>query len=204
MTAPPPPPPAPPGRPMRADARRNYERLVQVATEAFLEHGADASLDDIAKRAGVGPGTLYRHFPVRQDLIDAVLQRWMASVLTEAEPLRVAADPVEALGMWLRRLVAHVQVFRGLSSALIPPEDKFKESSPAWVLHRTSEELLARAQESGEIRSDIDIKELMTLVSGVTWACDRGKEIDADRLIDLIMDGLRVRDRPDRPPVAGA
>lgn len=187
-------PPSPPARPMRADARRNYERLVSAATEAFLENGADASLDDIAKRAGVGPGTLYRHFPVRQNLIDAVLQQWMASVLTDAEPLRVAADPAEALAVWLRRLVAHVQVFRGLSSALIPPEDKMKQDSPAWVLHRTSEELLTRAQQSGGIRSDVALKELMTLVSGVTWACTRGEEVDADRLIDLIMDGLRVRD----------
>ena len=187
-------PPSPPARPMRADARRNYERLVSAATEAFLENGAEASLDDIAKRAGVGPGTLYRHFPVRQNLIDAVLQQWMASVLTDAEPLLKAADPAEALAVWLRRLVAHVQVFRGLSSALIPPKDKMKQDSPAWVLHRTSEELLTRAQQSGGIRSDVAIKELMTLVSGVTWACDRGKEVDADRLIDLIMDGLRVRD----------
>jgi len=187
-------PPPPPGRPMRADARRNYERLVSVATEAFLENGADASLDDIAKRAGVGPGTLYRHFPVRQDLVDAVLDRWMASVLTEAEPLRQSADPAEALAVWLRRLVSHVYRFRGLSSALIPPEDKYSKDSPARVLHSTSEELLTRAQASGRIRSDVAIKELMTLVSGVTWACTSGKEIDADRLIGLIMDGLRVRD----------
>ncbi|MFC1406236.1 MULTISPECIES: TetR/AcrR family transcriptional regulator [Streptacidiphilus] len=187
-------PPSPPARPMRADARRNYERLVSAATEAFLENGADASLDDIAKRAGVGPGTLYRHFPARQNLIDAVLDRWMASVLTEAEPLLEAADPAEALAVWLRRLVSHVYRFRGLSSALIPPEDKMKGDSPGWVLHSTSEQLLARAQQSGQIRSDVVIKEVMMLVSGVTWACTSGKEVDADRLIDLIMNGLRVRD----------
>jgi AcrR family transcriptional regulator len=187
-------PPPPPVRPMRADARRNYERLVSAATEAFLENGADASLDDIAKRAGVGPGTLYRHFPVRQDLIDAVLDRWMASVLTDAEPLLQADDPAEALAVWLRRLVSHVYRFRGLSSALIPPEAKMNGDSPGWVLHRTSESLLSRAQQSGRIRSDVVIKEVMMLVSGVTWACTSGKEVDADRLIDLIMDGLRVRD----------
>ena len=132
-----------PPRPMRADARRNYERLLAVATEAFSEYGANASLDDIAKRAEVGPGTLYRHFPTRQDLLEAVMEQWMESVLAEAEPLLDSADPAEALAVWLRRLVAHVAVFRGLAAALLPTGSP--KESPGKVLQSTAADLLARA-----------------------------------------------------------
>ncbi|MEZ0093746.1 TetR/AcrR family transcriptional regulator [Streptacidiphilus sp. EB129] len=179
-----------PPRPMRADARRNYERLVTVATEAFLEHGTDASLDDIAKRAGVGPGTLYRHFPTRQQLIDAVLEQWIQSVLADAEPLLGADDPAEALSAWLHRLVSHVSVFRGLAAALLPPLPKSK--SPGWVLHSTAGELFERAQASGRIRPDVEVGDVLVMISGITWACDSGKTVNADRLVDLIMDGLRT------------
>jgi AcrR family transcriptional regulator len=190
--------PAPqPPRPMRADARRNYERLVSVATEAFLRHGRNASLDDIAKRAGVGAGTLYRHFPSRQDLLDAVMEQWIQSVLTDAEPLRHAPDPAEALSVWLRKLVSHVADYRGLAAALLPPEatnaKNTKKESPGRVLHGTAGDLLERAQASGQIREDVAIKDVLVLVSGITWACDSGKDVDTDLLIRLIMDGLRVR-----------
>ena len=181
----------PPVRPMRADARRNYDRLVAVATEAFLEHGANASLDDIAKRAAVGAGTLYRHFPTRQDLVGAVMEQWMQSVLDEAEPLLVADDPAQALDTWLRRLIAHVTVFRGLTAVLLPPEPG--RESPGRVLHTTMGDLVARAQDSGQIRGDIGMKDLLMLIGGITWACDSGKTVDTDKLVDLIMDGLRVQ-----------
>jgi AcrR family transcriptional regulator len=179
-----------PPRPMRADARRNYERLLAVAIESFSENGANASLDDIAKRAEVGPGTLYRHFPTRQDLLEAVMDRWMESVLAEAEPLRESPDPAEALAVWLRRLVSHVGVFRGLAAALLPTGSK--QQSPGRVLHTIVEELLGRAQQSGQIRTDVTAKEVLTLVGGITWACDSGKQIDPDRLVNLVMDGLRT------------
>ncbi|MEY9963707.1 AcrR family transcriptional regulator [Streptacidiphilus sp. MAP12-16] len=186
------PPPAPrPPRPMRADARRNYERLLVVATRSFIENGANASLDEIAKRAEVGPGTLYRHFPTRQALLEAVVEQWIESVLADAEPLRDAPDPAEALGTWLRKLVSHVAVFRGLAAALLPQEAK--KESPGRVLHTTAGELLARAQESGQIRTDITIKDVLILVGGITWASDSGKVVDTDRLVGLIMDGLRVQ-----------
>jgi AcrR family transcriptional regulator len=180
-----------PPRPMRADARRNYERLLAVATESFSENGANASLDDIAKRAEVGPGTLYRHFPTRQDLLEAVMEQWMESVLAEAEPLRESPDPAEALAVWLRRLVSHVAVFRGLAAALLPTGSK--QQSPGRVLHTIAEELLVRAQESGQIRSDVTGTEVLTLVGGITWACDSGKQVDPDRLVGLVVDGLRTR-----------
>lgn len=179
-----------PPRPMRADARRNYERLVTVATEAFLEHGANASLDDIAKRAEVGPGTLYRHFPTRQDLLDAVVDQWMRSVLDEAQPLLDAADPAEALSRWLSRLIAHVAAFRGLTAALLPAEPG--RHSPGRVLHTTAGELLLRAQQSGQIRTDIEVHDVLMLISGIAFVCSSGKVVDTDKLVGLIMDGLRV------------
>ena len=180
-----------PPRPMRADARRNYERLLAVAAESFSENGADASLDDIAKRAEVGPGTLYRHFPTRQDLVEAVMDQWMESVLAEAEPLLESPDPAEALSVWLRRLVSHVAVFRGLAAALLPTGSQ--KESPGKVLHRTAEQLVTRAQRSGQIRDDVTVTEVLTLVGGITWACGSGKQVDPDRLVDLVMDGLRTR-----------
>jgi AcrR family transcriptional regulator len=180
-----------PPRPMRADARRNYERLLAAATQSFSENGANASLDDIAKRAEVGPGTLYRHFPTRQDLLEAVMEQWMESVLAEAEPLLDSPDPAEALAVWLRRLVAHVAVFRGLAAALLPSGSP--QQSPGKVLHSTAEALLTRAQVSGQIRADVTVKEVLTLIGGITWACDSGKQVDPDRLVGLVMDGLRVR-----------
>ena len=183
--------PPPPQRPMRADARRNYERLVTVATEVFLVHGAEASLDDIAKRAGVGPGTLYRHFPARQDLVNAVLERWMQEVLTEAAPLLDAEDSAEALRTWLRRLVAHIMVFRELTAALLKPEPG--RESPGRVLHTTAGELVGRAQENGQIRRDATSSDVLMLISGIAWACGSGKVVDTDKLVDLIMDGLRVQ-----------
>ncbi|MBC3841995.1 TetR/AcrR family transcriptional regulator [Streptacidiphilus sp. 4-A2] len=178
-----------PPRPMRADARRNYERLLAVATEAFSEHGANASLDDIAKRAEVGPGTLYRHFPTRQLLLEAVVDRWLESILAEAEPLRESADPGEALARWLRRLVSHLSVFRGVTAGLLPTDGP--KQSAGRVLHSIAEDLLVRAQQAGQIRPDLTVSEMTTLIYGITWACGT-KPVDPDRLVDLVLDGLRT------------
>jgi AcrR family transcriptional regulator len=181
---------------MRADARRNYEKLVAVATESFLTNGPDASLDDIAKRAGVGPGTLYRHFPNREALLDAVCVRWADSVAADAAPLLEAEDPTEALNEWLVRLVDHVSAFKGLASALLLSTDRKHDT--AWVLHHTSEELVERAKAVGGIRADVTTSELMQLTSGITYACSHSKQAGKptstpERLIGLIMEGVRTR-----------
>ncbi|WP_051943261.1 TetR/AcrR family transcriptional regulator [Streptacidiphilus rugosus] len=184
-------------RPMRADARRNYERLVEVATESFLANGPNTSLDEIAKRAGVGPGTLYRHFPTRDDLFDAVCTRWTDAVAADARPLLAEeGEPIEALRVWLVKLVDHVGEFKGLASALLLTGDRKQET--AGVLHRTSEELIARAQASGDIRQDVSVSEIMQLTTGITYACSSAKQMNKpssspERLIGLIMDGLTVR-----------
>lgn len=106
-------------RPMRADARRNYERLLTEARTAFTEHGTDTSLEDIARRAGVGIGTLYRHFPNRTALMGAVFQGEVDALLTHARELADAPQPCAALVEWLRAIITHATTYRGLSRALM-------------------------------------------------------------------------------------
>src|SRR5690242_2306744 len=113
------PPPAEPPRSMRADAQRNYARLLAVAKDAFGEHGADAPLDDIAKRAGVGAGTLYRHFPTRDSLMAAVYRDDVAELSAQAHDLLERMPPEEALAEWMRMQVAYIIRKRGLGTALI-------------------------------------------------------------------------------------
>ena len=104
---------------MRADARRNHDRLLAEARVAFARSGADASLEEIAHRAGVGSGTLYRHFPTREALLQAVIQDWTESMQAEAESFIGRGTPAEALHAWLRAYIAHATVFRGLAAALM-------------------------------------------------------------------------------------
>ncbi|WP_443613007.1 TetR/AcrR family transcriptional regulator [Actinomadura madurae] len=106
-------------RPMRADARRNYERLITTARVAFMENGTGASLDDIAKRAGVGSGTLYRHFPTRDALLHAVLRERIDGLLAHAEELLADPDPDAALGLWLRTYLSGAATPRGTSTVII-------------------------------------------------------------------------------------
>src|SRR5215212_3623398 len=104
---------------LRADARRNRDRLIAAARDAFAEHGAEASLDDIARRAGVGPGTLYRHFPTRMDLMEAVYRDGVEGLCAEANALLSAPSPGDALATWLRSFLGYVATKRGLASALM-------------------------------------------------------------------------------------
>src|SRR5580704_12784974 len=110
---------APEPRPMRADAQRNYARLLEAASSAFVEHGADdVSLEEIARRAGVGIGTLYRHFPTRQALLEAVYRDQVESLNARAEQLPGEAPPEQALERWLRALMAFATTKKNLSSSL--------------------------------------------------------------------------------------
>ncbi|MER7007755.1 TetR family transcriptional regulator [Dactylosporangium sp. NPDC000555] len=182
-------------RPQRADARRNYDRLIAVASEAVAERGADASLDDIAKRAGVGPGTLYRHFPTRQHLLDAVfherivLLRDEAARLVEGEP-----DPVAALEAWLRAFIEHLRRYRGLSDALKAIYDKDDELMIGAhdMLRWSVGTLLTRAQKAGVARTDIDGSDLLRIGHGAGMVVEPGPAGDerAERLIRLLMDGV--------------
>ncbi|HTJ38156.1 MAG TPA: TetR/AcrR family transcriptional regulator [Dactylosporangium sp.] len=189
---------APIARPQRADARRNFDRLLAVAAEAIAERGAEASLDDIAKRAGVGPGTLYRHFPTRQHLLEAVFHERVERLRDEAARLlEDEPDPDKALEAWLRALVGHLRRYRGLSETLkevhgleadimIETRDMLRWSATA---------LLTRAQEAGVARTDIDGVDLLRIGHGAGMVIvERGADGDerAERLIRLLMDGVRT------------
>ena len=176
-------------RPQRADARRNFDALLAAARAAFAERGVDASLEDIARRAGVGIGTLYRNFPARQDLLNAVY-------LGEIEELCIAAEdvadlpPWEALTTWLQRFVAYVATKRALWESLNRETANFQEAREAMYAAGTP--LFERAQAAGEARTDVSFDDLLRMVSGLTGA---GFVDDAqrDRVLQIALDGVRVR-----------
>jgi AcrR family transcriptional regulator len=187
-------------RPMRADARRNVELLLAAARDAFAEHGPNASLDDIARQAGVGPGTLYRHFPNRLALLEAAYRDVVDNLCAEGESLLEAEPPGEALVGWLRRFVGYVAVKHGLAAALSREVGKdsavFAESRTR--VHAIGGALLARAKDAGAIRPDADLADVFQLVSAIAQAGEQSPEGAAlsDRLLDLAMDGLRSEASP--------
>ena len=185
-------------RPMRADARRNYQALLSAANAAFIEQGADdASLEEIARRAGVGIGTLYRHFPTRQALLEAVYRDQVEVMSARAEALLADAPPGEALVAWLRALVEFGSTKRSLTSGILATLDKDSElvSSCSAMLRQSATALLSRAQEAGEVRPDANALDLIRLVHAVSMTVQRGggDAGQADRMIGLIMDGLRYQ-----------
>jgi AcrR family transcriptional regulator len=190
-------------RPLRADAQRNYQRLVSAASAAFADHGADdASLEEIARRAGVGIGTLYRHFPNRQALLEAVYRDQVEVLAGRAERLRGADDPAAALQEWLLALVSFSRTKRSLTSALLTTLDKDSEllSACSCRIREAATSLLTRAQDAGAVRADASATDLLRLVHAISMAverdpADRGQ---ADRLLGLILDGLRSQPPPGR------
>ncbi len=188
-----------PRRPMRADARRNVERLIAVAREAIAERGADASLDDIARRAGVGPGTLYRHFPTRGALIEAVYRDGVATLCDTGDRLGETEPPEDALIDWLRAFVAFVAQKRALAGALMDSMDNrdrvFRECH--GMIEATGSSLLARAKATGAIREDIDLNDLVRLASALARAGEGTPDGAAvsDRLLRLALEGLRPREK---------
>ena len=182
-------------RPMRADAKRNYARLLEAATAAFMEHGADdVSLEEIARRAGVGIGTLYRHFPTRQALLEAVYIDQVESLSARAGELLRAESPADALAEWLRAMVKFSSTKRSMTTALLATLGTDSEllSSCAKEIKGAAESLLARAQQAGVVRPDADAKDLIRLVHAVNIATEKTPDPgQADRMLALILDGLR-------------
>ncbi|GAA0621950.1 TetR/AcrR family transcriptional regulator [Kribbella sandramycini] len=176
-------------RPQRADARRNFDALLSAAREAFAEKGVDASLEDIARRAGVGIGTLYRNFPTRQDLLSAVYFGEIEELCLAAEE---AADlpPWEALTTWLRRFVAYVATKRAIWESLNRESDSFQEAREAMYAAGTP--LFERVQAAGEARADMSIDDLLRMVSGLT-GCNFVDEEQRDRVLQIALDGVRAR-----------
>jgi AcrR family transcriptional regulator len=181
--------------PLRADARRNYAALLVAAESALAEHGPDAPLDDIARRAGLGIGTLYRHFPTRQALLEAVFQDRMEAIRAKADALLASAPPAEALTSWLRFNLARATTYRGLAaSVMITLLDERSDLFTACKEMRAAgAALVARAQAAGALRADVDLRDLLLLVHGIAWASEQAAQSPecAERLLTLTLEGLR-------------
>lgn len=180
---------------MRADARRNYEQLVEQAEFAFAESGVDASLDEIARRAGVASGTLYRHFPTRLDLIEAVLAGQIAELADLGRGLLTADDELDALSTWLRAAITHALTYRGLAAEVLNAAlDRGDDLSSRWhtELFDVGSALLARARRSGAVAADADDVDVLKMVGAIAWAAP-DSPAQADRLLGLLMTGLRQR-----------
>jgi AcrR family transcriptional regulator len=180
----------------RADALRNRERVLEAARNVFSAGGPDASLEAVAKTAGVGIGTLYRHFPTRDALFDAVYRHEAQQLAALAERLKKAAEPTEALRQWLHALVKFVATKKGMSAALTlaisKDSDLFSYSSD--LLMRSASELLDRAIATGEIRNDIGPEDLIRTLVGMCYTHDQpGWQKSVLRLVDVFIDGLRSR-----------
>ena len=182
------------GRKPRADAQRNRERILEIAKQAFTRSGADTSLDDIAKRAGVGPGTLYRHFPTREELLKAVYRNELENLATAGEKFAETMPPVEALRAWLLLFVDAVaakQIIAPALNTLVGDHKKVFEASYAQV-HEAIRSLVKRAVKSGDIRKDLDPSDLLRVLVGVAnVASSPDWQQSARRLVDILIAGSR-------------
>lgn len=190
-------------RPLRADAKRNYDQLIAAADAEFTERGATASLEEIAKRAGVGIGTLYRHFPTRDDLIARVLQESTQALVARGRALLDKAAPADQLQHWIADLVAYVTTYRDLTAALANSyvaKNDTELCQGCEAITATGAALLSRAQDAHAIRGDADIKEIILSAHAAAWIAEQTKDPAAvDRLLGILFDGLRVvKKRPAR------
>jgi len=180
---------------MRADAQRNRDRIVEVAREVFREQGYDASLDLVAKRAGVGAGTLYRHFPTRENLIDALMQSWVDSVDEATEKtLAHEGDARELLLAWFSAYVALISLHKGgpakITSAL--DDEKSPIRHKCQVLTAATDRVVERLRADGALRPDVDAVRICRLVGGVASVADQGDlgETAVRPLLEVLADGL--------------
>jgi AcrR family transcriptional regulator len=183
----------------RADAVRNRERVLEAAKAVFSAGGAEASLEAVARAAGVGIGTLYRHFPTREDLFEAVYRREVQQLADLAEQLKQESKPIEALRHWMRSNVRFVATKKGMSAALALAAYKNPKlfSYSFDQLTRAVGGLLARAIATGEIRDDISPEDLLRALVGMCYMHDQpGWQTSVLRLVDVFIDGLRLR--PDK------
>ena len=180
-------------RPKRADARRNYDKVIAAAREAFAERGASTSLEEIARRAEVGIGTLYRNFPNRQTLLEAVYVGELEGLCRAAGELE-DADPWDALVGWLRRCVGYMATKQALAQELM---DYIERDAPLFtscraMMYEAGEPLLERAQAAGEVRPDVALSEIIQMVGGI--AKIQGAEpAQIEHILDIALDGLRYR-----------
>ncbi|MEX3949696.1 TetR/AcrR family transcriptional regulator [Paraburkholderia sp. EG287B] len=178
---------------MRADARKNYDHLLAVARDVVTEHGADASMRDIARRADVGLATLFRHFPTREALFEALLRENLDALTQKAVELETSNPPDEALVSWFREGVAFVHSYSGvvamMASAHATPDSALYASCAA--VHSAGERLLLRAQAEGSARADVNGDDLFALMSALGWLGDQPSFAPrADHLFQVIASAI--------------
>ncbi|MEW2306683.1 helix-turn-helix domain-containing protein [Streptomyces sp. NPDC006655] len=175
-------------RPHRKDAARNYDALITAAREAFAEHGSDVSLEDVARRAGVGIGTLYRNFPTRRDLFESVYADEVNALCRAAVELG-GQEPWQALTSWLDRFTGYMVTKRAVREALNDESEIFSACRDS--MFAASGPLLERAQQAGVVRTDMEIGDLLRMVSGIT-ATAFEDEAQRDRVMGIALDGVRT------------
>jgi AcrR family transcriptional regulator len=180
------------GRPMRADARRNYDRLVTAAREELAERGNEAGIEDIARRAGLGIGTLYRHFPRRIDLIEAVYSTDIDTLVAAADAAVALPDAFEGLETWLRAFVRYAESKRVLLNEL---HEAFERDPGLRVAIRerlvgAAEKVLDRARSAGAVRSDLSADDLLQLVGGMCMSSTAAAG-QPERLLSFVLAGIR-------------
>ncbi len=180
-----------PIRPKRADALRNHERLIAAAREAFAAGGAATSLEEIARRAEVGIGTLYRNFPTRQDLLEAVYLDELDGLCRSATDF-AALEPWDALNGWLHRFVGYVATKRALADELLSNmvRDAAFFASCRGAIYEAGEPLFDRAQRAGVVRADASFDDALAIVGGIAKASGADAE-RTERILDMALDGLR-------------
>jgi AcrR family transcriptional regulator len=194
---------------MRADAQKNYDHLLATAREVFTEQGADASLRDVARRADVGLGTLYRHFPTREALLEALLRTSFDELTDKAGEREASSSPDDALVSWLREVVTlthdHRGVIASMVAAIADPDSALHAS--CVTMRAAGARLLARAQAAGMARTDIDGADLFALVGALAWIGDQpALARRADHLFDVITSAIltngasRADGREGHPP----
>jgi AcrR family transcriptional regulator len=181
----------------RADAQRNKQRVLEIAQQVFATEGIAVPIDEIAKRAGVGVGTVYRHFPTKEELFLAIARRRMETLLEAARSLAEAPDPGAAFFRFLSRFIEEGAAKRDLVDALAKSGVDWKRAVGGIKkdIGRAVGDLLARAQRAGEVRKDVELAELMALVSGSFVALEqqRGDARARQRLLAVVCDGLRAK-----------
>src|SRR5215470_4210193 len=182
------------GRKPRTDAQRNRERILEVAKQAFTRSGANTSLDDIAKQAGVGAGTLYRHFPTREALLEAVYRAGVERLAAAERELSANLSPVEALRAWMLLFVDHIaakQIIAPALNTIVGGPSRLYEASRAHITGAI-DTLVKRAIQSGDIRKDLDPFDLLRALIGVSnVATSPDWQQSARRLVDILISGSR-------------
>jgi AcrR family transcriptional regulator len=182
-----------PQRPLRADARRNYDQIVTAARQALLEHGTAASLEDVARRAGVGIGTLYRRFPTRLALLEAVYREDVDALRVQTDELVERETPWAALEGWVEAFLTYAATKRALFTELVEASGRDSEmlTHSRSVIRGTAERVVANAKESGDVRPEVDSADVVRLVGG----CSMMGELDEAqqrRVVAIVLAGIRA------------